>query len=131
VISHISDDRVFYLTLRDPSNNELPGAINPIVDGLSITPAKAEELILCLGYCSWWDKGDEYMRTCEIKFPPQISQDRREYKVIDPHNYTYVFTYLDKVLYDDVVHKLISRSPDALADDLAVQKYIKSLNPYL
>ena len=124
MILNISDESVFYLTLLDPEGHELAKAINPIAEGLVIKPAeKTEQFIATF---SWFDIGADHERIMLLKEPPKILENGHIYKLKNMNDYTFVFRYIDKQLYDNTVCKLMHGPHVHFDTDAEVQAWFKN-----
>ena len=123
-----SSDSVYYLELLSPSGENIDGGVNPIAEGLKISPKDIKDPNKsCWGYCSWFDKILPKTEIIAISEEPIIADS--SITITMENTLKITFRFINKEIYDRIVKELL-RGP-SLADDEAVQTYIKTLNPYI
>lgn len=124
--SNISDDRFFYIVVKDPEGNELYSGENPIASGIKAIAQTDDD---GWGYLSWFDLVNGVMRSMQLKSAPVIKENKNIYEFTTVEDYTYVFEIINKHIYDSIIRSIIPNSPD-LESDPEIQNYLAHQNPY-
>lgn len=138
MVSIITDERVFYVTVYDDENNELEDEVNPVAIGIkSCIPSTSlyDKLMAVfrkntstpLAVFSWYDLANQQMRSFEVVVCDYDNEGKCTIKTKD--EFTYKFDLMTKRIYETILHPQgYVAGPDTFENDDAVQRWFKQFS---
>jgi hypothetical protein len=123
----LESNAMYYYTEIHPSTRLPIRGTDSLIQGVSIEPYTTP-IGGAQGAIHWFDKIAGYQRTIEVETIPSLRE--KSFTIIGTKGIGCFFQYIDLDVYNRLVRQLLPAAPP-FTSEIEIQKYLKTLNPYV